>query len=86
MLADQSVVDRSQGAGMNHLLSRFVAPAALLPLCVKEWRVHFGNSPAAPAVEKTLQSQENASLSTKDEATIVARYNQIAQEIQHRKP
>ncbi len=86
LLAAQAVADQSQGAGINHLLSRFVAPDALLPLCVQEWRTHFGNSPAAPAVEKALQSQEAAPLSRKDEATIVARYNQIAQEVQHRKP
>lgn len=86
LLNEQSTADRSQGAGMNHLLSRFVKPSALIPLCVKEWRTHFGNSPAAPAVERVLQVQPAPSESGSNEADIVARYNQIAREVQHRKP
>jgi hypothetical protein len=70
--------EQSQHRGLEALLTRFVPQSAVLDHCVEAWQGQFGNTQRAAAVAKASEPLRNASAPPKDEATIVALYNQIA--------
>jgi hypothetical protein len=86
LLATRTAADKSQQAGLDNLLTRFLHPGALLPTCMQEWRQHFANSPSAPAVEKLFGSTAQEDETTKNSAALVAMYNRIAHEVRKGKP
>lgn len=84
-LAAQTEIERTQHAGLDNLLVRFVPPAAIIATGVREWRHHFAKTPKGGAVLRAYEAMDDTADTPKDKETIVTMYNRLVQAARQRK-